>query len=46
VAELFVAQWRNCDEDFGLEVGLHRNYGPLTRQLGLDVDVDIDGQQS
>jgi hypothetical protein len=41
-----VALWRNRDEDFGLEVGLHRNYGSLKGQLGLDVDVEIDGQQS
>jgi hypothetical protein len=41
-----VALWRNGDEDFGLEVGLHRNYGSLKGQLGLDVDVEIDGQQS
>ena len=38
--------WRNRDEDFGLEVGLHRNYGSLKGQLGLDVDVTIDRQQS
>jgi hypothetical protein len=36
----------NRDEDFGLEVGLHRNYGSLEGQLGLDVDVKIDDQQS
>jgi hypothetical protein len=41
-----VAFWRNRDEDFGLEVRLHRNYGSLKGQLGLDVDVEIDGQQS
>jgi hypothetical protein len=43
---LAVAAWRNRDEDFGLKVGLHRNYGSLKGQLGLDVDVEIDGQQS
>ena len=41
-----VALWRNRDEDFGLEVGLHRNYGSLKGQLGLDVDVEIETANS